>query len=93
MTHIRTPVTIDDPANRIDFYATFLHSNRRVALPIQQHLALRLTDERFMTHIRTPVTIDDPANRIDFYATFLHSNRRVALPIQQHLAQHWPQAA
>lgn len=39
MTHTRTPVTIDDPANRIDFYATFLHSNRRVALPIQQYLA------------------------------------------------------
>lgn len=35
MTHTRTPVTIDDPANRIDFYATFLHSNRRVALAIQ----------------------------------------------------------
>lgn len=39
MTHTRTPVTIADPANRIDFYATFLRSNRRVALPIQQYLA------------------------------------------------------
>lgn len=39
MTHTRTPIAIDDPANRIDFYATFLHSNRRVTLPIQQHLA------------------------------------------------------
>ena len=39
MTRTRTPVAIADPANRIDFYATFLHSNRRVALPIQQHLA------------------------------------------------------
>lgn len=39
MTRTRTPVAIADPANRIDFYVTFLHSNRRVALPIQQHLA------------------------------------------------------
>ncbi|WP_270416774.1 hypothetical protein [Bifidobacterium pseudolongum] len=39
MTRTRTPVTIDAPANRIDFYAMFLHSNPRVALPIQQYLA------------------------------------------------------
>ena len=39
MTRTRTPDAIADPANRIDFYATFLHSNRRVALPIQQYLA------------------------------------------------------
>lgn len=39
MTRTRTPVAITDSANRIDFYATFLHANRRVALPIQQYLA------------------------------------------------------
>ena len=39
MTHTHTPVTIDDPANRIDFYATFLRGNNDLALPIQQHLA------------------------------------------------------
>ncbi len=39
MPHTRTAVSIADPANRIDFYATFLGDNRRLALPIQQYLA------------------------------------------------------
>ncbi len=39
MPHMRTAVSIADPANRIDFYATFLCDNRRLALPIQQYLA------------------------------------------------------
>ncbi|PKV02847.1 transcriptional regulator [Bifidobacterium pseudolongum subsp. globosum] len=39
MTRTRTPVAIAGPANRIDFYATFLHSNCCAALPIQQYLA------------------------------------------------------
>lgn len=41
LVHTRTSVAIDDPANRIDFYATFLTGNRRAALPIQQRLAQR----------------------------------------------------
>lgn len=45
-THARTEVAIDDPANRIDFYATFLSGNRDVALPIQQHLAQHWPRER-----------------------------------------------
>lgn len=39
MTHTRTAVSIADPANRINFYATFLCDNRRLALLIQQYLA------------------------------------------------------
>lgn len=41
VAHTRTPVAIDDPANRIDCYATFLTDDRHVALPIQQRMALR----------------------------------------------------
>lgn len=41
VVHTRTPVAIDDPANCIDCYATFLTDNRRVALPIQQRMTLR----------------------------------------------------
>lgn len=39
MTRTRTAVSIADPANRIDFYATFLCDNRRLALLIRQYLA------------------------------------------------------
>lgn len=46
MPHTRTAVSIADPANRIDFYATFLRDNRRLALPIQQYLAQHWSREQ-----------------------------------------------